>query len=74
MAALLTSETAKPENVVKYISECREMGIPVVPPDVQVTSAASFAPGVPQSGAGEAVRFGLAAIKNVGHNAIESMI
>ena len=34
MAALLTSETSKPENVVKYITECREMNIPVVPPDV----------------------------------------
>ena len=33
MAALLTSETSKPENVVKYIAECRERNIPVVPPD-----------------------------------------
>ena len=38
MAALLTSETSKPENVVKYISECREMDIPVEPPDVQVSA------------------------------------
>ena len=43
MAALLTSETSKPENVVKYIGECRELGISVVPPDVQV-SAATFTP------------------------------
>ena len=67
MAALLTSETSKPENVVKYISECREMNIAVVPPDVQM-SAANFTP------AEGAIRFGLAAIKNVGHNAIESII
>jgi DNA polymerase III subunit alpha len=67
MAALLTSETSKPENVVKYIGECREMGIAVVPPDVQVSDA-NFTP------AGDAIRFGLAAIKNVGHNAIESII
>ena len=66
MAALLTSETSKPENVVKYISECREMEISVVPPDVQVSDA-NFTP------AGDAIRFGLAAIKNVGHNAIESI-
>ena len=72
MAALLTSETSKPENVVKYISECREMGIAVVPPDVQVSSA-SFTPSVLANG-DEAIRFGLAAIKNVGHNAIESVI
>ena len=67
MAALLTSETSKPENVVKYIGECREMEIAVVPPDVQI-SAADFTP------AGDAIRFGLAAIKNVGHNAIESIL
>ena len=67
MAALLTSETSKPENVVKYIGECRELGIAVVPPDVQI-SAANFTP------AGDSIRFGLAAIKNVGHNAIESII
>jgi DNA polymerase-3 subunit alpha len=71
MAALLTSETSKPENVVKYISECREMNIPVVPPDVQV-SFANFTP--INNGSGGAIGFGLAAIKNVGHNAIESII
>ena len=67
MAALLTSETSKPENVVKYIGECREINITVLPPDVQI-SAATFTP------AGDAIRFGLAAIKNVGHNAIESIV
>jgi len=72
MAALLTSETSKPENVVKYISECREMNIPVVPPSVQI-SYASFTPITQEDGNG-AIGFGLAAIKNVGHNAIESII
>jgi DNA polymerase-3 subunit alpha len=67
MAALLTSETSKPENVVKYIGECKEMGISVEPPDVQV-SGAQFTPH------GEAIRFGLAAVKNVGGNAIESIM
>src|SRR5579863_3670229 len=67
MAALLTSEISKPDNVVKYISECREMGIAVEPPDVQV-SGAQFTPH------GEAIRFGLAAVKNVGGNAIESIL
>ncbi len=71
MAALLTSETSKPENVVKYISECREMNIPVVPPNVQVSDA-NFTPIVTASG--KSIGFGLAAIKNVGHNAIESII
>ncbi|HEX4156691.1 MAG TPA: DNA polymerase III subunit alpha [Acidobacteriaceae bacterium] len=67
MAALLTSETSKPENVVKYIGECREMNITVRPPDVQVSDS-NFTP------AGDAIRFGLEAIKNVGHNAIESIV
>src|SRR5580698_9803656 len=66
MAALLTSETSKPESVVKYIGECREMGIRVEPPDVQL-SGAQFTPH------GAAIRFGLAAVKNVGGNAIESI-
>jgi DNA polymerase-3 subunit alpha len=66
MAALLTSETSKPENVVKYIQECKEMSISVDPPDVQV-SGAQFTPH------GDAIRFGLAAVKNVGGNAIESI-
>ena len=67
MAALLTSETSKPENVVKYIGECKEMGILVEPPDVQ-SSGAQFTPRA------EAIRFGLAAVKNVGGNAIESIL
>ena len=67
MAALLTSETSKPESVVKYIGECRELGISVEPPDVQI-SGAQFTPH------GENIRFGLAAVKNVGGNAIESII
>ncbi len=71
MAALLTSETSKPENVVKYISECREINIPVVPPNVNISDA-NFTP--VQTAAGPAIGFGLAAIKNVGHNAIESII
>ena len=56
---------------MKYISECREMNIPVVPPDVQFSDA-NFTP--VQNAKGSAIGFGLAAIKNVGHNAIESII
>jgi DNA polymerase-3 subunit alpha len=67
MAGLLTSEVSKPENVVKYIAECKEMGISVEPPDVQI-SGSQFTPH------GEAIRFGLAGIKNVGGNAIESVL
>jgi DNA polymerase-3 subunit alpha len=67
MAALLTSEISKPENVVKYIQECKEMEISVEPPDVRL-SGAHFTP------SGAAIRFGLTAIKNVGGNAIESIL
>jgi DNA polymerase-3 subunit alpha len=70
MAALLTSETSKPENVVKYIAECKEMGIRVEPPDVQVSDE-QFTPN--NSAEGLAIRFGLAAVKNVGENAIASI-
>jgi DNA polymerase-3 subunit alpha len=67
MAALLTSEISKPENVVKYISECREMEIAVEPPNVQVSDA-DFTPDA------KVIRFGLTAIKNVGRNAIDSIL
>lgn len=67
MAALLTSEISKADNVVKYIGECKEMGIAVEPPDVQV-SGAQFTPN------GEAIRFGLAAVKNVGVTAVEAIM
>src|SRR5262249_19934870 len=66
-AALLTSVTGNTDDVVKYINECREMGIAVEPPDINVSDA-NFTPH------GNAIRFGLAAVKNVGHNAIDSIV
>jgi DNA polymerase-3 subunit alpha len=67
MAALLTSITGDTDSVVKYINECREMGISVEAPDINVSDA-NFTPH------GESIRFGLAAVKNVGGNAIESIV
>ncbi|HEY1262587.1 MAG TPA: DNA polymerase III subunit alpha [Terriglobales bacterium] len=67
MAGLLTSVTGSTDDVVKYINECREMGIPVEAPDINVSDA-NFTPH------GNAIRFGLAAVKNVGSNAIESIL
>lgn len=67
MAALLTSEMGDTDKIVKYIEECRAMGIRVDPPDVNV-SAVRF------SVSGGAIRFGLAAIKNVGEAAMESIL
>jgi len=66
MAALLTSETGNTERVVKYINEARGMGITVLPPDVN-ESDLYFTP------VGEAIRFGLAAIKNVGENTAKAI-
>ena len=84
MSALLTSETGNTAKVVKYINECREMGIKVLPPDVN-TSDWTFTPVEPashktaakNSGAdrGESgIRFGLGAIKNVGSTAVDSIV
>jgi DNA polymerase III subunit alpha len=67
MAALLTSQAGNTDNVVKYINECREMGIPVEPPNINVSDA-FFTPHE------DAIRFGLAAVKNVGRTAIDSII
>jgi DNA polymerase-3 subunit alpha len=67
MAAILTSERGNQEKVVKYINECREMGIAILPPDVN-TSEVNFTP-TPNG-----IRFGLAAIKNVGEIAIASIV
>jgi DNA polymerase-3 subunit alpha len=67
MAALLTSEMGDTDKIVKYIDECRAMGLTVQPPDVNVSQ-------VRFSVAGDTIRFGLAAIKNVGEAAMESIL
>ena len=66
MAALLTSETGNPAKIVKYINECRDMGITVLPPDVN-SSDWNFTP------VGDAIRFGLGAVKNLGPAAVEAI-
>ena len=66
LAALLTSETGNTAKVVKYINECREMGIKILPPDVNYSDW-SFTPD------GEAIRFGLGAVKNLGASAVEAI-
>ncbi|MEP6716095.1 MAG: DNA polymerase III subunit alpha, partial [Terriglobia bacterium] len=62
MAALLTSETGNVAKVVKYINECREMNIRVLPPDIN-ESEWTFTP--VRDDKGDAIRFGLGAVKNV---------
>lgn len=67
MAALLTSEVQNADKIVKYIAECREMGINILPPDIN-ESYKDF------TVIGNQIRFGLAAVKNVGDAAIESIL
>ena len=66
MAALLSSQIEKRQEVVKYFHECRDMGIKILPPDIN-ESAERFAV------EGDTLRFGLAAIKNVGGTAMQSI-
>ncbi|HXM16918.1 MAG TPA: DNA polymerase III subunit alpha, partial [Candidatus Eremiobacteraceae bacterium] len=66
IAALLTSETGNADKAVKYINEARGMSIKILPPDVN-ESDLYFTP------IGEAIRFGLAAIKNVGENTAKAI-
>ena len=67
MAALLTSVGDDKDKSAVYLAECRRMGIKVLPPDVNA-SVARF------SSVGEDIRFGLAAIRNVGANVVEAII
>ncbi len=67
MAALLTSEAQNADKIVRYIAECREMEIEVLPPDIN-ESFNHFAV------SGNQIRFGLAAVKNVGNAAIDIIL
>jgi len=67
MAALLTLDMGNQDKTIKNLAECRDMGIDILPPDVN-ESQADF------SVVGGKIRFGLAAVKNVGTKAVDSVI
>ena len=67
MAALLTSVRDDKDKTALYLNECRRMGIAVLPPDVN-ESIANFA------AVGKDIRFGLAAIRNVGTNVVDAIV
>jgi len=67
MAALLSCDMSNTDKVVLYISECKEQGIEVLPPDIN-ESVADFAV------INDRVRFGLAGVKNVGGAALDSIV
>ncbi|MBO5837506.1 MAG: DNA polymerase III subunit alpha [Oscillospiraceae bacterium] len=67
MAALMTSVLDSAAKISGYIAECKELGIPTLPPDIN-HSIDSF------SVEGNGIRFGLGAVKNVGRGLIRSMV
>ena len=67
MAALMTSVLDSAGKIAGYIAECKELGIPVLPPDLN-HSEDHF------TVEGDAIRFGLGAVKNVGIGLIRSMV
>ncbi len=67
MAALMTSVLDSATKISGYIAECKELGIPVLPPDIN-HSEDSF------TVQGDAIRFGLGAVKNVGIGLIRGIM
>ncbi|HZG83589.1 DNA polymerase III subunit alpha [Paenibacillus sp.] len=93
MASMLTANLGNQRKAAEYVDECRRMGIPVLPPDVNESgvlftpvagdgggstaadgTAADDGAGAAGVRVGGAIRFGLAAVKNVGTQAIESIL
>src|SRR5436190_7419318 len=90
MAGLLSNEINNTDKISTFVGECKRMGIPILPPDVN-RSALKFTPEAvaavsdrreeeddgqrpPLEGEANAIRYGLAAIKNVGEGAMEIAI
>jgi DNA polymerase III subunit alpha len=67
MTALLSSVSGDQDKVQGYIAECQAMGIDVLPPDINVSGSDFTADG-------NAIRFGLAAVKNVGEAAVQHIV
>src|SRR5215510_6154929 len=67
-AALLTIESQNTDKLAVYLRECRERGVPVLPPDINESQLRFVVE--PDKG----VRFGLTAVRNVGEGAVESIL
>ena len=67
MAALMTSVMDVTSKVSEYIAVCRQMNLPVLPPDINESSY-GFTP------SGQAIRYGLTAIKGVGRSVVDSIV
>ena len=66
-AALLTIEAQNTDKLAVYLGECRDRGVPVLPPDINESQR-------PFTVTDRGVRFGLTAVKNVGEGAIDSLL
>jgi len=79
MTAVLTAESrantgpSRDEKIASMVAECRRTGLVLLPPDIN-TSDVEFTIEDPSTGSGQAIRFGLSAVKNVGSAAIESIL
>jgi len=67
MAALLTIESENPDKLAVYLRECRDLGVPILSPDISTCD-------IRFTVTAEGVRYGLAAVRNVGEHAIESIL
>ncbi len=68
MSALLTSERDNTDKIVEYVSEAQRMGITVLPPDINESQ------GLFKVVDEKTIRFGLLAVKNIGHGAVDSIV
>lgn len=73
MAALLTVERHNTDKIGLLVSECRRMGIEVLPPDVNRSDVDFTIEDLPEGGK-EAIRFGLVAVKNVGEGPVQTIL
>ncbi|MBI2320987.1 MAG: DNA polymerase III subunit alpha, partial [Chloroflexi bacterium] len=71
MTAVLSTAMGNSDKVAVAIAECRRLGIPILPPRMNAGDVGFTIEATPQ---GQAIRFGLAAIKNVGEGAVEALI
>ncbi len=74
MAAVLSSDAGNMDKVAQAFAECHRMGIRILPPDVNASAASFAVASTAPDRTADAIRFGLAAIRNVGVGAVEAII
>ncbi|MBI1317684.1 MAG: DNA polymerase III subunit alpha [Candidatus Hydrogenedens sp.] len=74
MCALLTSEAGNLDKTALYAGECKRIGVPVLPPDINRSETFFSVEDAPDGTKLGAIRFGLSAIKNVGRDATDAIV